>query len=113
MSPVRHVVLLVQGDPIVRVWLPRRRLLDALTAEVRLSDNGAEAVRRKVKSLGLTPNVRIVSHPRGVDFQPWVNWVKQGETPRGFDELSLEEAQDDPVFGAAIRALQRQLSARD
>jgi hypothetical protein len=106
MTVPNTIVLLAQGNPVTRLWLPRSRDLSELTVTIRAGDNGSEPIRRKVVSLGLTPVVRVVGRARGVDLQIWVNWVQQGETPQGFDAVRVAEALTDATFGPAVRALQ-------
>jgi hypothetical protein len=102
----RPIVLLpAQGKPVTRVWLPPSRRLDDLVAVPRLSDSAADAARRKAVSLGVTPLIRLVPRPHDIEAVIWVNWVKTGEAPRGYEELSVAAALADANCGPLVRAL--------
>jgi hypothetical protein len=105
MSRLPIVLLPAQGNPVTRVWLPPSRRLNDLVAESQLSDSAADSVRRKAVSLGVTPLIRLVPRPHDVEAVVWVNWVKPGEAPRGYEELPVAAALADANCGPLVRAL--------
>lgn len=76
-----------------------------LAVPTHLGDSSSGPARRKVESLGLTPVLRSIPAPRGLNALLWVAWVVRGEVPEGYDELSVADALASASCGPVVQAL--------